>query len=301
MQRHLFRLVPAGMALAMVAALAGTGVAAAQSTSSQNCVYVKLNLDNPAPGTQVPPGPYSILGTAQDIRASQGNGISQVQVFLGPRGSGGQLVATGAFANPQSSQFTAVAGMPSNGLGPNTIQVIATSAVDNHQYEVDVPFILANPALPSNGSGQETTLPPLCAGGAQSAPGASSAPSTPAPSSNTGGGAASTSNGPELHVVAPQSGAAIFAGPFSLNGTAWDPAASSGSGIDSVQVFLDDRNAGGQFLGNANLNAGGTNGWQATVGLPTNNTGPHSFYIYAHSSVTGKTTVATVPVTITIS
>jgi hypothetical protein len=289
------------MALAMVAALAGTGVAAAQSTSSQNCVYVKLNLDNPAPGTQVPPGPYSILGTAQDIRASQGNGISQVQVFLGPRGSGGQLVGTGSFSNPQSPQFTVIAGMPSNGLGPNTIQAIATSAVDGHQYEVDVPFVLANPALPSNGSGQEMMLPPLCAGGAQAAPSSSSAPVTPAPSTSTSGGAAQTSAGPELHVVAPQSGAAIFAGPFSLNGTAWDPAASSGSGIDSVQVFLDDRNAGGQFLGNANLNSGGTNGWQATVSLPTNNTGPHSFYVYAHSSVSGKTTVATVPVTISIS
>ncbi len=300
MQRHLFRLVPAGMALAMVAALAGTGVAAAQSTSSQNCVYVKLNLENPAPGTQIPPGPYSILGNAQDIRASQGNGISQVQVFLGPRGSGGQLVATGAFANPQSSQFTAVAGMPSNGLGPNTFQVIATSAVDNHQYEVDVPFVLANPALPSNGSGQETTLPPLCAGGQQAAPGSSSASSAPAPSTS-GGGAAATSNGPELHVVSPKSGAAIFAGPFSLSGTAWDPSASSGSGIDSIQIFLDDRNAGGQFLGNASLNSGGTNGWQATVSLPTNNTGPHSFYVYAHSSVTGKTSVASVPITVSIS
>jgi hypothetical protein len=292
------------MALAMAASLAGTGVAAAQSTSSQNCVYVKLNLDNPAPGTQIPPGPYSILGTAQDIRATQGNGISQVQVFLGPRGSGGQLVATGAFANPQSPQFTAIAGMPSTGLGPNTIQAIATSAVDGHQYEVDVPFTLANPALPGTSGGQETTLPPLCAAGAQSAPSSSSAPSTPAPStsgSTTSGGTATSSAGPELHVIAPQSGAAIFAGPFSLNGTAWDPAASSGSGIDQVQVFLDDRNAGGQFLGNANLNSGGTNGWQATVGLPTNNTGPHSFYIYATSSVTGKTSVATVPITISIS
>jgi hypothetical protein len=290
------------MALAMVASLAGTGVAAAQSTSSQNCVYVKLNLDNPTPGTQIPPGPYSILGTAQDIRASQGNGISQVQVFLGPRGSGGQLVATGSFSNPQSPQFTAVAGMPSNGLGPNTFQVIATSSVDNHQYEVDVPFILANPALPGTSGGQETNLPPLCSGGAQSAPGSSSgSSSSSSTSSSTSSGNASESAGPQLRVISPQSGAAIFAGPFSLSGTASDPAASSGSGIDQVQIFLDDRNAGGQFLGNANLNSGGANGWQATVSLPTNNTGPHSFYVYAHSSVTGKTSVATVPITVSIS
>ncbi len=82
-----------------------------------------------------------------------------------------------------------------------------------------------------------------------------------------------------------------------MSGTAYDPQASSGSGVDGVQIFLDNRDSGGIFLANAMMESGGPNRWQATISLPTNNTGVHALYFYATSKVTGKETVVSVPIT----
>jgi NTE family protein len=96
---------------------------------------------------------------------------------------------------------------------------------------------------------------------------------------------------------------ATFVGGFQeiLGTSDWPSAANSGSGVDRVSVFLGNRNAGGLWLGDALLNSGGANAWQATVSLPTNNTGAPSLFVYAHSSVTGQQSIVSIPVTISIS
>jgi hypothetical protein len=91
-----------------------------------------------------------------------------------------------------------------------------------------------------------------------------------------------------------------------LDGVAYDPSASQGTGIDSVSIFLDDRESGGEFLGTATL---GQSNPQATPGsqfstagftlktnaLPTGSD-PHVIVVYAHSTVTNKERVLRVPV-----
>jgi hypothetical protein len=292
MKQFPFRFLSLGVSLAVFAALAVTGVVSAQTTSSSsNCVYVRFTFLNPNPGDQLPPGPYLIVGQAQDIRAAGGNGISGVRVFLGSREAGGKYLGAGSFTDPTSPTFTVTGGLPSNGLGPTAFQGIATSAIDGKEYVISVPFTLAFPALPKNTGGQTQGLPPLCSGGVTPSGSPTSAPVAPTP----------TGAGPELRIINPQSGASIIAGPFSLSGTAFDPATTSGSGVDRVQIFLDSRNSGGQYLGNANLGVGGATGWQATVSLPKNNTGTHALYVYARSSVSGRETATSIPVKITLS
>ncbi len=263
----------------MFASFTASGAAAASdSPSSSSCSNVKLVLDNPLPGVQVPPGPYVVTGQAMDERSSDGTGISSVQMFLGSREAGGAELGTASWTDTKTGTFNATLGMPSGPLGPSQLQVIATSSVDGKPYEIWVPFTLAFPAFPANTGGSASSLGPLCSSVVQPV----------------------VSSGPQVKVINPQAGANAVAGPWSINGTAWDTSATSGSGIDQVQVFLDNRDLGGTFLANANLAGNGENGWQANISLPTNNTGTHALWVYARSSVTGKETATSVPVVISV-
>jgi hypothetical protein len=82
-----------------------------------------------------------------------------------------------------------------------------------------------------------------------------------------------------------------------MEGQAFDRAAKSGSGVDRVSVFVDDRDAGGQHIGDATLGQPVPNGFSATVDL-SKLTGEHTLFVYARSAVTGKETVVNFPVTI---
>lgn len=94
----------------------------------------------------------------------------------------------------------------------------------------------------------------------------------------------------------PSSGDTIHAGGYAIEGIAFDKTAQSGSGIDRIEIFLDSRDAGGTSLIGAI--PGSNNTWHAIVPLPTNQTGLHTLYFYAHSSVTGQEAVVSIPVTI---
>jgi hypothetical protein len=266
--------MPAIVGLAMLAAFSASGAAAASNTPSE-CSNVKLILDNPIPGVQVPPGPYVVTGQAMDERASDGTGISSVQIFLGSREAGGAELGTGSWTDTKTGTFNSTLGMPSGPLGPSQMQVIATSAIDGKPYEILVPFTLAFPAFPANTGGSATSLGPLCSAG-QNQP--------------------AVAAGPQVKISNPHPGASAVAGPWFVSGTAWDPAASSGSGIDQVQVFLDNRDLGGTWLANATLSGNGANGWEANISLPDNNTGTHALWVYARSDVTGKEVATSVPI-----
>jgi hypothetical protein len=82
---------------------------------------------------------------------------------------------------------------------------------------------------------------------------------------------------------------------LNMQGTAFDPLASSGSGIDRVQVFLEDREKGGVHVADAALGGPITNGWQVVVNLPP---GPHNLFVYARSAITGEEGVAVIPVVV---
>jgi hypothetical protein len=111
--------------------------------------------------------------------------------------------------------------------------------------------------------------------------------------------------GPYIAVANPNPGDNPLPGGYLMQGKAFDPAASAdqGTGVDRVEVFLDDRDRGGLLLADARLGvynpaaAPGSQfalaGWQALVSLPT---GVHTLFVYAHSSVTGKESVVRVPI-----
>jgi len=111
--------------------------------------------------------------------------------------------------------------------------------------------------------------------------------------------------GPYVAVANPNPGDTPLPGGYLMQGKAFDPAASldQGVGVDRVQVFLEDRDRGGLLLADARLGvpnlaaAPGSQfasaGWQALVSLPT---GVHTLFVYAHSWVSGKESVARVPI-----
>jgi hypothetical protein len=97
-----------------------------------------------------------------------------------------------------------------------------------------------------------------------------------------------------VSVANPSPGDTILVGNYTLQGEAWDKASSAGSGIDSVDVFLGDRDAGGINLGEATLL--GNNAWSATVSIPSNQIGNNTIWVYAHSGVTEQTASVSISV-----
>src|SRR5207248_6788387 len=93
---------------------------------------------------------------------------------------------------------------------------------------------------------------------------------------------------------------ALSRGPLGVTGVAYDPASTSGAGIDQVEFFLDDRDAGGVSLGGTTVpgtaDAGLPRVYTSLVHIPTNANGQHNFVTYARSSLTGLETKVSVPV-----
>jgi hypothetical protein len=111
--------------------------------------------------------------------------------------------------------------------------------------------------------------------------------------------------GPYIAVNNPSPGDILPAGGLAMQGKAFDPVANvdQATGVDRVQVFLEDRDRGGMFLGDARLGLpnlaaeSGSQfalaGWEITVTLPSGN---HLLFVYARSSVTGKESTVSIPV-----
>jgi hypothetical protein len=90
-----------------------------------------------------------------------------------------------------------------------------------------------------------------------------------------------------------------------IQGIAYDPTAASGIGVDRVSGYLGDRDTGGIFWGNAALglpNPLANSGQFATAGFSLRSptipagSGGRTIFIYAHSSVTNREAIASVPV-----
>src|SRR5579864_5704475 len=131
---------------------------------------------------------------------------------------------------------------------------------------------------------------------ARPAPGASGSPGVPAPAAAL---AAVVQPGPSLvlSVGNPQPNDSLPRGKYVMQGLAFDRAANTGSGVDRVSVFVDDRDSGGQHVGDATLGQPVANGFSATVDL-SRTSGAHTLFVYARSSVTGQETSVNFPITI---
>ncbi|MBV9579143.1 MAG: hypothetical protein JO057_11190 [Chloroflexi bacterium] len=123
-------------------------------------------------------------------------------------------------------------------------------------------------------------------------------PGAPAPPS-TAALPPAVQTGPSLvlSIGNPQPGDLLPRGKYVMQGLAFDRSASTGSGIDRVDVFEEAREAGGQLVGNGVLGQPTTDGFSATIDL-SKTSGQHTLYVYARSSLTGKETTVNLPVNI---
>jgi hypothetical protein len=102
---------------------------------------------------------------------------------------------------------------------------------------------------------------------------------------------------PVLSVGNPNPGDTVQSGAYVISGEAWDPNATSGSGIQSVSLFLGQRDQGGTILGSAQPGMGDNpRAFSLTVTLPDNFNAGSDFSAYALSSVTGQETSVTFPI-----
>lgn len=295
-----FNVLGLGSAVALAGSLAlGSLPAVAQSAAS--CTNIRLELANPIPGVNLLSGNYVIQGTAFDETARQGTGIDRVTFFLDSRESGGRNLGDAILGQPAiqpvpSSQFSTAGfmikvGLPSNNTGTHAIFAYAHSTSGATQV-VSVPVQING----SGTGGSSVQAPaPLCQTG-----GAGVGTTSVATSNETSGPApvAASASTMVLQLANPAPGATVLHGNLVLQGWAYDKAAPFGSGVDSVTVFLDARSSGGRYLGSATLGQPSVNGFTIKVGLPSNSTGVHSIFVYAHDTVTGRESSISVPVTI---
>ena len=102
----------------------------------------------------------------------------------------------------------------------------------------------------------------------------------------------STAAVPFLQLANPGAGDLLPTGDIIITGSAYDSAATSGTGIDRVEVFLDPRDNGGLFIGSVEPT---DKEFKITAAVPNSANGGHTLTVYARSSVTGHEAVQQVP------
>ncbi len=290
-----------GPAAVAAGLLLGTVPAFAQSAPS--CGDLRFEIANPTPGAELTPGALVIQGIAMDNRATSGTGVDHVDFFIGSRDAGGVNIgstvpgsAPGPFGTFGSFQTTVT--VPSAVHGGNDIVIYAHSAITGQEAVISIPVAIgesATSAGETSESGSTPTVNSSCTN-----PATAAAPTTVTTPS---GGTAVTLAGRStvvLSVANPESGSTVLAGAYVTQGFALDRAATSGAGVASVTIFLDNRDEGGMFLASATPGSAGMapGAWTATVDFPSNQKGLHTLWYYAHSGVSGVETAVEVPIEI---
>ena len=276
----------------------------APSTATADCSAIHFELANPGPGSRVEQGNTIVQGVAIDKRAANGIGIDRVDFFLDSRDQGGMNIGTadpGLIPGPFGpGSFQTTLSFP-NTIGGHDLVAYAHSSVTGQESIIDVPIAVGEDPIKAGETAATTGTETCTQGGnvastttAMTPPSTTTAPMTTTTASTAPMAASAATI--DLQVGNPSPGDTIHVGGINIEGVAMDRAAGSGSGIDRVDIFLDNRDQGGTMLTEANL--GAMNSWHALVTIPSNQTGLHTLSFYAHSSVTGQETLVSVPVTI---
>jgi hypothetical protein len=285
--------------LTAAAALSMSSMPALAQTAAADCSAINFDLANPTPASRVEPGKYVVSGVAMDRRASQGLGIDRVDFFLENRDQGGIFLGSAVPGAAGFGSFQATISFPRS-ISGHTFYGYARSNVNGAEVSIAIPIAVGEDPSKASLTGAETATLTCHAGSAGAiSPTPGVAPTTPPPSTPaapTAPGMTANASTLVVSIGNPSPGDTIKVGKFSVQGDAFDRAASSGSGVDQVDIFLDSRDSGGILLAHASLGPGSF--WQAIVTLPSNQTGLHELWFYAHSSVSGATASASVPVTI---
>jgi hypothetical protein len=308
------RLAPILLAAAVgLGSLPAYAQTATTSASPVTCPGIRFDLSNPSAGAMLNPGGLMIEGVAQDNRAANGAGIDRVDFFLGSRELGGQSLGTvvpdtsGGPFGPGS--FETTLQLP-NIRGGSDLVAYAHSDVTGQESVISVPVVIGeNPTVAGVTTVNGSTSPSIsesCMGPAGAATsgmttsGMSSTSSAPSSTTTTAMPAPAMAGASNitLQVGNPSNGDSVKIGSYVMQGEAWDAAASSGSGVDRIDIFLDDREAGGTRLGGATVGtAANPRGWTATIDFP-NLLGGHTLFVYGHSSLTDHESVVQIPITI---
>jgi hypothetical protein len=222
-------------------------------------------VDAPTNGGSVPAnGSFNVDGWFVDTTAQGWAGADNVQVFLGPMGSGGTMLAQGIVGESRPDVGTAL-GNPYWANSGFFVQVPGSMVPAGSQT---LNVYLHTPAKgwwfePVNVNGGTAT--------------------TPAAVAATAGGP------PQVTVTDPTENQNISTrnGDHTITGTATVPSLGS-SDIDRIEVWIDGERNSGSLLGTTTMMGDGT--WSLTF-TPTHFASTHSnLYIYAHSKSTGQET-----------
>jgi hypothetical protein len=292
--------------------MTSTPAAAAQSAQPA-CSPVHLEVANPQPGDLLFPGTLVMQGVAIDPTASAAPGVDRLQVYFDrSREAGGQLIGEVVAGQTNEGQrldptgFSLRARIPQasgSTSDSNTRQVLvyARSASDASEVVATIQVQLLKPI--SVGALTPTPTAPPVAFSVRPCAAATATPTFPpfpaaAPTPAPGGASAAEFT---LSVANPDPGATVGHGNYVIQGVAFDASATSGTGIERVQVFLDPREQGGLFLGDATFGgkeAGGVFGFRLVATLPARG-GGHTLTVYARSSVSGREITVSIPITLT--
>jgi hypothetical protein len=176
--------------------------------------------------------------------------------------------------------------------GTHTLFVYARSAVSGQEQLLTLSVQLVKPL--SAGVYTPTPTPPPAV--LSPAPCAAPTPTPTFPPFPAPPPGAVTAQTLTLNVANPRSQDPLSRGFYVISGVAYDSSAQGASGVDRVAVYLDPREAGGEFLGNATLgDPTSPFNFSLLARLP-DATGGHNLTVYARSAVTGQETSVTIPV-----
>jgi hypothetical protein len=247
-----------------------SGIAVAQQETNVNDWPV-LEIANPGPGALVPSGDIVISGMAFDPAATEGAGVTRVDLFLGDRDQGGLYLGSavpgqnvmegltpGSPVATQSFQVTVL--IPSTLSGGTDLRAYAESTLTGKETIVSLPIYLAIAPTPM-------AMP------------------APAPVANiehlgVPGPAAAFS------LANPSAGNVVLTGDYIVSGMA-------GPDVTHVQFFLGERDTGGMILGTVVPEDGK---FMATLDIPSTTSGGHDFVAYAYSANTGLESKVSVPI-----
>jgi hypothetical protein len=289
---------------------AGADEGASSNTTSPPCSAIRLTVGNPVPGDLLLPGDYVIQGLALDASAAQAPGVDRIQVFFDQsRENGGRFIGEVLEGEDAPNQrltatgFALVASLPDTSAVNNThlLFIYARSASNGQEHIASFQMQLRKPLSVGSALTPTPTPPPVSL---SPAPCGSPTPTPTFPSFPVALAAATpgvVGDSLTLRVFNPQSGDSLAHGQYVIQGLAFDASAQGGTGIERVEVFLDPRDEGGQFLGAATVGvsgAGGPFGFELVAPLP-NRRGGHSLSVYTRSSISGRETGLSIPITIT--
>jgi hypothetical protein len=286
------------LALASLPAGADQTSAVSGAAVTTTCSTQRLVLFSPRPGDLLTPGNYVVQGQAVDTAASTAPSVDRVQVFWDQSRDNGGLFLGGA-DSLSGNAFKLTAQIPkqtpgATETGTHTLFVYARSALSGQEQVLTVSVQLIKPLTagvytPTPTPPPAVLSPPPCAAPTPTP----TFPPFPAPPAG-----AVTAQTLTLSVSNPRSEDALSKGFYVISGVAYDSSAQGTSGVDRVAVYLDPRDSGGEFLGDATLgDPTSPFNFSLLARLP-DASGGHNLTVYARSAVTGQETSVTIPIAI---